>query len=321
MALKQVLEVIELLDHPRASGEMVKQALAQREFLGSVEVVEVASERGKTDFISFRFPGHSGKSRGGSAPTLGIIGRLGGIGARPERLGLVSDGDGAVAAIAAAFRLGQMAAWGDVLSGDVIIATHICPDAPTRPHHPVPFMDSPVNIHTMNQHEVSPEMDGILSIDTTRGNRVINHRGFAISPTVKEGYILRVSERLLDIMEIVTGRVPVVFPLTMQDITPYGNGLYHLNSILQPSCVTTAPVVGVALTAEVPVPGCATGASHAIDIELAARFVIEVAKEFGNGTARLHDDEEFQRIVSLYGNMHHLQGPGRVSGSRCHPFR
>ena len=34
-----------------------------------------------------------------------------------------------------------------------------------------------------------------------------------------------------------------VFPLTVQDITPYGNGLYHLNSILQPSTATNAPVV------------------------------------------------------------------------------
>jgi len=32
------------------------------------------------------------------------------------------------------------------------------------------------------------------------------------------------------------------FPITTQDITPYGNGVYHLNSILQPSIATTAPL-------------------------------------------------------------------------------
>ncbi|MGO0916215.1 DUF1177 family protein, partial [Clostridioides difficile] len=41
-------------------------------------------------------PGKNGKLKGGDAPTLGILGRLGGIGARPEVIGFVSDGDGAL---------------------------------------------------------------------------------------------------------------------------------------------------------------------------------------------------------------------------------
>ena len=45
-----------------------------------------------------------------------------------------------------------------------------------------------------------------------KGNRVINHHGFAISPSVKEGWILRTSDDLLQIMEWVTGDFPVVFP-------------------------------------------------------------------------------------------------------------
>lgn len=100
----------------------------------------------------------------------------------------------------------------------------------------------------MNRYEVDPSMDAILSVDTTKGNRIINIRGFAITPTVKEGWILRVSEDLLDIMQYVTGRMPAVVPITMQDITPYGNGIYHLNSIMQPATTTNAPVVGVAIT-------------------------------------------------------------------------
>ena len=106
-------------------------------------------------------------------------------------------------------------------------------------------------------------MDAILSVDTTKGNRIINLRGFAISPTVKQGWILRVSEDLLGMMQIVTGRLPAVFAITTQDITPYGNDVYHVNSILQPATATAAPVVGVAITAEVAVPGCGTGASQA----------------------------------------------------------
>ena len=65
-----------------------------------------------------------------------------------------------------------------------------------------------------NDEEITEDMDAILTVDTTKGNRVINHKGFAISPTVKEGYILRISEDLLDIVEITTGKAPYVFPIT-----------------------------------------------------------------------------------------------------------
>jgi hypothetical protein len=241
---------------------------------------------------------------------MGIVGRLGGIGARPEAIGFVSDGDGCVAALAAALKLGQMAVLGDKLPGDIIITTHICPDAPTQPHFPVPFMGSPVDIKTMNEYEVEQEMDAIISIDTTKGNRIINHKGISISPTVKEGYILKVSNDLINILEIVTGGLAHVFPLSIQDITPYGNGLYHINSILQPAVATDAPVVGVAITSGAVVPGCATGASHLVDIEQATRFSIEVAKAFGAGLCSFYDQEEFAEIKKLYGSLKRFQTLG-----------
>lgn len=61
-------------------------------------------------------------------------------------IGLVSDADGAITAIAVALKLADMRRNGDILDGDVIIATHICPNAPTQPHDPVPFMGSPVDM-------------------------------------------------------------------------------------------------------------------------------------------------------------------------------
>jgi hypothetical protein len=281
MTLKQTLEVFEALDSARASGQTVVQLLAS--YPGAkVSVDEVRGDKGKTDFVKVVIAGTHGRLRGGDARTLGIIGRLGGIGARPKRIGLVSDCDGALAAVAG-------------------------PDAPTRPHHPVEFMDSPVSVEEMNAREVFPEMDAVLSIDTTKGNRILNHRGFAISPTVKEGYILRVADDLVRIMETTTGRLAVTFPITMQDITPYGNGIYHINSILQPCVVTDAPVVGVAISAETVVPGSASGASHEIDIAAAAKFAVEVAKEFGRATAEFYDPKEFARLNELYGSMHHLR--------------
>ncbi len=307
--LKQVIEVYEIIDDARVDGEAVR-AYLEGKGLSGIEVRRIEGAKGSTDFIRVLVPGRSGASSGGAAPTLGIIGRLGGIGARPERVGLVSDADGAVAAIACAAKLADMAARGDRLEGDVIVATHICPDAPTSPHQPVPFMGSPVDMKAMNAHEVDPAMDAILSVDTTKGNRIINHRGFAVSPTVKEGYILKPSDDLLDIMEWSTGEQPWILPLSTQDITPYGNGLFHVNSILQPCTATVAPVVGIAITAVRPVPGCGTGASRETDIEEAARFCLEVAKSFTGGSCRFYDAEEFELLKKLYGSMEHLMGPG-----------
>ena len=306
--IKQVVELFDILDGPDASGENVKNYMLS---LGAeernVKVTKMQGKKGVTDFIKIKIPGVSGKTVGGVSPTTGIVGRLGGLGARPEIIGFVSDGDGALVALSAAAKLLEMKQRGDHLPGDVIVCTHICPDAPTSPHNPVPFMGSPVNMQQMNEEEIDQEMDAILSVDTTKGNRIINHRGFAISPTVKEGYILKVSEDLLDIMQITTGQLPKVFALSNQDITPYGNDLFHINSILQPATATDVPVVGVAITTETMVAGCATGATNVNDLEQAGRFVIEVAKAFGSKRCNFYDEEEFEKLVAKYGSMKHMQ--------------
>jgi hypothetical protein len=161
-----------------------------------------------------------------------------------------------------------------------------------------------------NAHQLGGAMDAVLSVDTTKGNRVCNHHGFAISPTACQGWLLRVSDDLLDIASRVTGRAPVVLPVTMQDITPYGNGVYHLNSIMQPATGTSAPVVGVAVTTETTVPGSATGASDLPVIAMTARFCVEVAKDFGRGKACFHDAAELGSLVGRYGPMTHLQSLG-----------
>ena len=311
MLLKQLMEVYELVDRADANGNSLKEYLEKTYGGQDITVKKITGEKGSTDFIRIRVPGTRGKSKGGDAPTIGLLGRLGGLGARPEVIGMVSDADGAVVALTLAAKLLDMQQKGDYLEGDVVVCTHICPDAPTQPHKPVPFMGSPVEMSVVNKEEVDAELDAILSCDTTKGNRIINTRGFAISPTVKEGYILKVSEDLLNIMQITTGRLPYVFALSTQDITPYGNDLYHLNSILQPATATNAPVVGVAITTEVPVPGSASGASHFVDMEGAARFMLEVAKAYGRGECQFYDEEEFQRVLTKYGTMTHLQTLGK----------
>ena len=306
MTLKQVIETMELLESAKVNGYQVGELFESRGWT-EWNVKTVKGAKGSTDFIIGTIVGTSGKRTGGNAPTLGIIGQLGGIGARPAVLGLVSDADGAITAIACALKLVDLTNAGDRLPGDVIVVTHICPNAPTVPHSPVPFMGSPIDVVTKNRLVVDDSMDAILSIDTTRGNWVANRRGLAISPTVKEGYILKVSPDLLHIMSVVTGKAPLVLPLATQDITPYGTGIDHINSIMQPATVTGAPVVGVALTTETIVPGCASGASQAMDIEMAVRFCLEVAKAFGKGTCSFFDQAEFDRLIALYGSMKHLQ--------------
>jgi len=306
MALKQVMEICDLLDNPKIIASSVKDflldcGLKERE----VKIKKVKGEKGFTEFIKINITGQGG--RVGKIPTLGIIGRLGGIGASPHTMGLVSDADGALTALATASKLAEMRRKGDILQGDVIISTHISPASPIIPHEPVPFMGSPISMEIMNREEVDSSMKAILSVDTTKGNRIINHKGFAISPTVKDGYILRVSEDLLDIMQIVTGRLPVVFAITTQDIIPYGRGIYHLNSIMQPSIATHSPVVGVAITTEVAVPGCATGGNHCLDIEMAVRFCVEVAKAFSLGKCSFYDEKEFRLLKKLYGSLEHLK--------------
>ena len=144
--MKQVIDVIELLSSAHVTGEAVAQVLRDA---GNCDVQVTRLERDglSTDFLSIVIPGADA-----SAPQLGIVGRLGGIGARPAVTGLVSDSDGAVVAIAAALKLMAMARQGDVLPGTVRIRTHICPRAGTRPHHPVPMMRSPFPMQIGRAH-------------------------------------------------------------------------------------------------------------------------------------------------------------------------
>ena len=307
MLLKQLMEAYELLDRPDASGKIVKEYLQSIRPEADVTTYMLEGKHGTTDMLKVVIPGKHGKRSGGTAPTIGLIGRLGGMGARPEAVGMVSDADGAWIVTAIAAKLLDMQNKGDCLEGDVMVSTHLCPDAPTSPHKPVAFMGSPVSTAQLNKEEVNDEMDAILTVDSTRANRYVNHRGFAITPTIKEGWILRISEDLLDIVQNATGEMPYVMPITTQDLTPYGNGTFHINSIIQPSTATKCPVVGVATTAAVPVAGCATGVNPIFDLEAAARFMIEVCIAFTKGVCSFYDPDEFDELQERYGTMSHLQ--------------
>jgi len=302
--LKRILEVVDLVDTASASAAKVADWL--RDLGAEVDIVTLEGP-GRTDFLRVAVRGSEGARAGGSVPTLGVIGRLGGVGSRPQKLGLVSDADGAIVALAAAGGLARMRRLGDVLRGDVLIRTHISTSSPMVPHEPAPFIDSPVDRDTLTRAEVDPEMAAVLSVDVTRANRIAKQGGFAITGTVKEGYILRPTPAMLDVYERVAGRPPVVLPLFTQDITPSGNLVHHVNSIMQPATLTRAPVVGVALLAPVVIAGAATGVLREQELAAAASFVVEVAKEFSAGALRFYHEDELHRLVEMYGSLRHLQ--------------
>jgi len=105
--LKQVMQAYEFLDDAHINGPKVAELLKSRG-LERIDVKTISGTEGSTDFIRIVIPGVEGKQSEGSAPTLGIIGRLGGIGARPERIGMVSDADGAITAISCALKLADI---------------------------------------------------------------------------------------------------------------------------------------------------------------------------------------------------------------------
>jgi hypothetical protein len=322
MSLQCTLAVCEMLDQANVNGKAVADLFAPYMAQGVMVTVTTvkneppANPDSTTDFVSIFIPGNSGKKARGSSRTLGIIGRNGAIGGRPVRIGMISDADGPIGAIAAALKLAKMKAGGDHLPGDVIVTTHLSTDVSISYNAGVPFAGMPVSSATMNDYEVSHSMDAILSIDASKGNSIVKQRGFAISPTVMQGYILRVSPDLVKIMESTTGRVAFTLPISMQDITPYDNGLYHFNSIMQPHVATRAPVVGVALTAQSVVGGSDSCANHEVDIAEAVRFCLEVARRFTTASqdspCEFHDATEWQKIRQMYPSLSVFQTYGNA---------
>ena len=94
MALKQVLEILDMLECAVIEREIVENYFLEKGLdRQNLELQSVKGEKGKTTFVKLQIHGTDGIAGGGKAPTLGIIGRLGGIGARPDKIGLVSDAD------------------------------------------------------------------------------------------------------------------------------------------------------------------------------------------------------------------------------------
>ncbi len=305
--LKHVLEIIDLLEKPNICGGDVLEFFREKGLLEYMDIYieRIESEKGYTDFIKITIP----RNRS-SGPVLGIIGRLGGLGARPEYIGLVSDADGAIVALASAYKIAEYFKKGESLEGSVIVSTHICPRALVLPYKPATMITSPVELYELVKREVDERMNTILSIDATKANMVIKQYGFAITPTVKDGWILRVSPDLINIYVRVTGEQPLIVPITMQDLLPYTTKVYHINSIIQPWLYTSAPVVGVATVTRQVVSGDSTGATDIYVLEKATRFIVEVYKDYGSGKARFYDEDEWRTINTIHGSVREIMARG-----------
>lgn len=290
-----IIRIIDLLDSPRVEEREVEELVRVCRD-SQVEFERLKSERGETLFTRIIFDFGRGRS-------IGVIGRLGGVGARPSMIGLVSDADGAIVSLAVAERIARMCSKREDLVGRFVITTHISTHSPARPEKPVPMMDSPVDMYELVKREVGYAADAFISIDATKGNRVIKIRGFAITPVVKRGWILRPTDEVLDIYSWVSGRPPVLVPITMQDIVPYTTPVKHINSILQPWVYTDSPVMGVAITSETVIPGSATGVTDLASLESAARFVLEISKRFNRRELELYYEEEYKTLIEYHGDL------------------
>lgn len=74
--LKYVLDIVDLLDDPQVNGKTVVEYLDSVSGTegSSAQVTTVAGEQGSTDFVMVRIPGSHGRTSGGSARTLGVVG-------------------------------------------------------------------------------------------------------------------------------------------------------------------------------------------------------------------------------------------------------
>ena len=151
----------------------------------------------------------------------------------------------------------------------------------------------------MNKHEVDPAMDAILSIDTTKGNRIINPG--RRTPTVGRWIS---AKRTSSASEHHHRAAASAFPSPCRT-SPTERRIHQQHPPARPA--TSAPVVGVAPK---PRAGCGTGASLLVDVEECVRFVIETAKAFGAGKCRFYDEDEYATLVKLYGEMKHLKTLG-----------
>ncbi len=298
--LGSVLEILDVMTDPVAGVDAVLARFPAIKMDIKREVV--SNEKGSTEFVKILIPGTRGKSSQGDTRTLGVIGSLGAIRVPGENQAMVSDADGCLGALAVALEFARMAAKGQRLASDVVISTHICTQGREEPHDPYPFVMTPLPSPQKHPRLVDPRMDGILAVETCKSNKLISHKGFAITHVAKEGLLLRLHSDLIHIMEMVTGELPVIFPVSQQDLTPYDTGIHHVCGMMLGNLFTDAPVIGVPLVTQAQTWPAWTNVTDPYVLEKTGRFCIDVATRFGLGTCEFFYEDDFVKMKKLFGD-------------------
>ena len=307
--LKHVIEVIEAIDRASIGDRDIESLIPKCDYT-NLEIEKIVKDGRTIHVVRYIYRG----PRSGRA--IAVIGRLGGVGARPRIVGLVSDADGAIVALALARKISYMCMYGDHLPGEVYIATSISTHSIVRDEKPAPMISPPIDLYSLIEKELAFKGDpeAYISVDATKANKIIKVEHFAVTPVVVRGWIIPPSEDLLDLYTAVTGRDPAVVPITMQDIVPYTTRVKHINSILQAWLYTDKPVVGVATTSPKLVPGSATGVTNAVGLDMASRYILEVVKGFNSGDIELYSRDDLDELVRVHGEVKHIFARGLLDG-------
>ena len=282
MILKTLLDVIDILES-RDPVERIRRRLE-----GRVKFDEVVVEG--VPVIKALYEG------GGRR--VEILGRLGAI--QTGEKGLVSDADGAVVSLTTLLELLNLREKGIELKLDVSFATNLSTTARLIPHSPFKFMVPPVGLDEALKVEVDPQATTVLSIDSTKGNRLAKYDDFALTHVIKDGYILKLSDEVLDIYNRVTEHEVYMVPLTSGDLTPLDVNVYHISTLISPWLYTSAPVVGLATVSPRAIPGYETGVMNLNMLEHASRFCLEFLKYMEKGGS-VYNEEELRELERRFG--------------------
>jgi len=287
MMLKSLIDAIEILE--------TKDPLRKiRERLKGVEYFEYKEDKmGEVTFLKVYF-------NYGNKNKVEILGRLGAIQMQNVNKGLVSDADGAIITLAVLFELQNLLNNGIELNLGVSFVTNISLNAKLIPHKPFDFMVPSIGLEDALKEEVESNASLILSIDSTKGNKIAKFDDFAITHVIKDGYILKPNDEIIDIYNRVTGHEVYFIPLTTGDLTPMDFNVYHISTLVSPWLYTESPVIGIATVSKQIIPGYVTGVLNIEMLEHAARFCLELLK-FVEKDGKVYDENELSELINRLG--------------------
>ncbi|BFI75933.1 DUF1177 domain-containing protein [Sulfurisphaera ohwakuensis] len=285
MILKTLIDVIDILESKNPL-EMIRKRLENK-----VEYEEI--KVGEVPYIKVLY-------KGGGKDKIEILGRLGAIQMVGTNKGLVSDADGAIITLTTLFELLDLMDKGVAFNIDILFVTNLATKAKLIPHKPFDFMVPLMGLDDALKIEVDPTASFILSIDSTKGNRLAKYNDFALTHVVKDGYILKLHDNVIDIYNRVTEHEIYMVPLTTGDLTPLDYNVYHISTLISPWLYTSSPVVGLATVSKQVIPGYETGVQNLTMFEHASRFCVELIKYLEKG-GKVYDENELMELESKLG--------------------